>query len=142
MQIFVFVCVFMIFGLVIAYTRTKTLQGTTMGSKTLTIHSNLPVAEAYKRLCNGVGKFAVADANESRQAVLLTTKPTFATWGFFYPVFIVQSQAGCQLTVGIRSRLFQVGPLVTRAHKECVAAIEIQLGSPSIGQDLPSAQVV
>ncbi len=124
---------------VIAYVRKATVDSAALTRKTIVIESQLAPTDVYKRLTTGVGKFALEDSDESRCIVLLTTKPSFATWGFFYPVHIVGTGAGSQITVGIRSRLFQVGPLVTSAHKQCVAAVELEIGR---GQGLPTAQVV
>jgi hypothetical protein len=141
MDILVIVFPILAVFLVIAFTRSATVDSAPLTSKTITIESVLPPAEVFQRIQGGVGKFAHEASDPARGIVVLTTKPSFATWGFFYPVHIVESANGSTLTVGIRSRVFQIGPLVTAAHRQCEKAIEQQLvGSAS--RHIPSARVV
>ena len=114
-------------GIVFAYTRSATVDSAGLTKKLITIESSLSPAEVFERLESGVGKFALEDADRARGLVVLTTKPTFATWGFFYPVHLAQSGDGSTVTVGIRSRLVQFGPLVGLAHRQCATAIKQQL---------------
>ncbi len=127
--------------LVVAYSRSATVHSAPLTSKTIIVESKLPTAEVFERIQHGVGKFAHEDSDAARGIIILTTKPTFATWGFFYPVHISASAGGSTVTIGIRSRILQLGPLVTSAHRQCQKAIEQQLVG-SATRDLPAARVV
>jgi hypothetical protein len=62
--------------------------------------------------------------------VILSSGVTFASWGFFYPVHVHPEGTGSKIVVGVASKVFQIGPIVTRAHAKCVAAIEAALSIP------------
>ncbi len=126
-------------ALVIAFVRKGKVTTITMGSTSRTLASNLTVLEAFDRLSAGVASFRVEDISKDMSAILLTNGPTLGTWGFFYPVVISPSaDGGSLIQIGIRSRIFQLGPLVTKWHRKCVAEIEDALG----GGALPTARVV
>lgn len=61
--------------------------------------------------------------------LLFAKNPGFTDWGFFYPVFVAAApNGGSQVQVGIASRAFQWGPLVTKAHKNFVGLVQQTLG--------------
>jgi len=125
-------------GYIFAALRTGTVRSVAMGSRIETLHSRLSPQEVYARLTAGVSGFHMDDADPQAQIVLLSTKPTFATWGFFYPVMISESpNGGTELRISIRSKLIQWGPLVTRWHRKCSSAVDLQING-----ELPSARVV
>ncbi len=66
---------------------------------------------------------------------LLASPVSFFSWGFLYPVFIHAHGSGSRIEVGIQSKFFQIGPVVTKWHRDCVAAIEQAVS-------LPEARVV
>lgn len=62
--------------------------------------------------------------------LILSTPPTATTWGFFYPVYLIEQDDGSTLVeVGIQSKLFQVGPLVRQQHERCLAYVRETLES-------------
>ena len=64
------------------------------------------------------------DSDAARGVVVLATGVTGFSWGFFYPIFVTASGSGSTLEIGIKSRIFQAGPVVTNNHKAAVAEIE------------------
>jgi hypothetical protein len=117
-------------GLVIAFTRKGSVAATRLGSRVITLTSPVDPASAYARLLHIAG-YKVDDASPDARTIILSSPPTFATWGFLYPVVIHPAGTGSRLELGIHSKVLQLGPLVTRAHTSCAAAIEATLAVPA-----------
>ena len=70
-------------------------------------------------LLAGTFNYTIEDIDESIGRIILGSSFNWISWGFFYPVYIsIQNDGKTCVEVGIKSRLFQYGPLVTRAHKK------------------------
>ena len=85
--------------------------------------------EAFAAILHIAAPFGIDDS-DPKMLVIIIQKPValFGGWGFFFPVFIAPAPGGgSQITVGCTSKVFQMGPLVTRAHNKCVDAIEATL---------------
>lgn len=83
-------------------------------------------------LLKGVpGSAATLDASEpDRHRLVFATKPKVTNWGFFFPVYVTAAASGgSKVAVGVTSRAFQVGPLVTKAHRAFVAQIQDALAA-------------
>jgi hypothetical protein len=53
---------------------------------------------------------------------------SITSFGFFFPVFVSRQSDGVTLVeVGIKSKLFQVGSLVSRSHEKCVTGMKAAL---------------
>jgi hypothetical protein len=117
-------------GLLIAYSRRGSVRSATLGSRRLEIHTPADPNSAFERIRAIGGRFKVDDADPSARILVLSTNPSFATWGFFYPVFIHPAGNGSRIEIGIHSRFIQIGPLVTRAHTQCQEQIELLLAPP------------
>jgi hypothetical protein len=63
--------------------------------------------------------------------IVLSSPVTFFSWGFFYPVVIHPDGSGSRIIVGVKSKVFQLGWVVRRAHANCVEAIEQALSIPT-----------
>ena len=86
---------------------------------------------AYATLMNGVAgvNAPITAADPANRRILFAKSPGLFDWGFFYPVHITAlPQGGSQIQVGIASRAFQWGPLVTKAHKAFTDATVRALG--------------
>ena len=87
--------------------------------------------------------YTIEDIDESIGRIILSSSPNWISvwisgWGFFYPVFLsIQNDGNTLVEVGIKSRLYQRGPLVTRAHKKFYSrvksAISTNIGSENAG---------
>jgi hypothetical protein len=84
------------------------------------------VAECIKRLGP---PYTVDDHADG--IIVLSSPVTFFSWGFFYPVLIQPEGSGSKIVVGVKSKVFQLGPIVMRAHSQCAEAIERALSIPS-----------
>lgn len=63
--------------------------------------------------------YTIEDIDESIGRIILGSQLNWISWGFFYPVYISNQNDGkTYVEIGIKSRLYQRGPLVTRAHKK------------------------
>lgn len=63
--------------------------------------------------------YTIEDINESKGRIILGSSFNWTSWGFFYPIYTsLQNDGKTLVEVGIKSRLYQYGPLVTRAHKK------------------------
>jgi len=68
-------------------------------------------------------KIEFLDENEGQ--IVLSDSISLTSFGFFYPIFVT-SQGGDQtlVEVGIKSRAWQVGPIVARHHDRCFSGIK------------------
>ncbi len=123
--------VVMMLALAVAYVVAFSRKGNVrmaMSSTTREIHSPASPEEVVGRIKH-IGAPYVVDAAEG-PIVILASGVTFASWGFFYPVHVHAEGSGSKIVVGISSKVFQIGPVVTRAHGKCVEAIEAALSVP------------
>ena len=114
-------------GYVVAFTR-KGHARMGMSSSQLEIHSPASPQDVLARL-QMIGTPYHIDAAEG-PIVILSSPVSFGSWGFFYPVHVHAEGSGSRIVVGIKSKVLQIGPLVTRAHNKCVEAIEATLAVP------------
>ena len=121
-----------LFMIVVAYVVAFTRKGSVkmaMTSSRREVHSPGDPATVAERI-KGIGApYKVDDADGN--VILLSSPVTFASWGFFYPVVIHPEGTGSRIVVGVTSKVFQIGPVVTRAHSKCVEAIEQALSIPT-----------
>ena len=64
------------------------------------------------------GRYKVASHDMARGRIFLEAPISWASWGFYFPIDISERGGGTLIEIGIVSKAFQWGPLVTRAHKE------------------------
>lgn len=94
-------------------------------SRRLTITSPLAPAAVIEKLKNARWRrIKLHDSDAARGVVVLATGMTIFSWGFFYPIFVTRGGSGSTLEIGVKSRVFQAGPVVTNNHKAAVAEIE------------------
>jgi hypothetical protein len=123
--------VIVIVGLVIAGARRGNVRMVRIGSRRLELRSPGAPATVFERIKSLGGRYRLDDADPATHRIVLSTSPTLATWGFFYPIEIHADGESSRIEIGIQSRLIQLGPLVTRAHKQCAEAIQTLLGVPA-----------
>ncbi len=118
-------------GYMIAFTRKGTVRGTRLGARRLEVHTAADPQETFQRISRLRGKFTVDDSDAGAKIVVLASPVTFFSWGFLYPVYIHAEGAGSRVEIGIQSKFIQVGPVVGKWHRDCVAAIEQALSLPA-----------
>jgi hypothetical protein len=118
--------------LLVAYSRRGSVAGTQLGGRRREVHTALDPDATFAAVQRVGAPFRLDDANADRRALVLSSSPTIASWGFFYPIVITAgSGGGSTLVIGVRSKVFQYGPIVTRWHGKCVDAIEAALAAPA-----------
>jgi len=118
----------MLVAFIVAFIR-KGKVGMAMPSRRRVVTSNAAPAEVFDRLLRIARPYVVDDSDPRTHVIVLSRgRGLFGGWGFLFPVFIAPAPGGgSELTIGCTSKVFQVGPLVTRSHDKCVDAIEAQL---------------
>lgn len=117
-------------GYAIAASRKGSVKSATMGSRKLTLHTPLDPASTFARISQIAGRVKVDDADPQARILVLSTGVTFGTWGFLYPVFIHDESGGSRIEIGCHSKFIQIGPLVTKHHKQTVEEVAQLLGLP------------
>lgn len=117
-------------GYLIAFTRKGKVARATLGSRRQELHSPADPATVFQRITVLPPPFSVDDKDPSSNILVLASPVTLFTWGFLYPVFLHADGGGTRIEIGCHSKFIQMGPLVTKAHNQCVAAIEQALSVP------------
>lgn len=116
----------------IALTRKGKVASDRIGSLRRELHSDADPQAVFDRIAAiGAGKIKVDDKNAETKQLVLSSPMSFAGWGFLYPVSLHPAGTGTRIEVGCKSKVFQIGPLVTRAHSKCVEEIEAALSVPA-----------
>ncbi|NDY92449.1 hypothetical protein [Ideonella livida] len=72
--------------------------------------------------------YKVVALQEDEGLLVLDEPLNWVSWGFFLPVRVAGLPGGlCRVEVGIRSKVFQVGPVVTRSHERFVTGLQAAL---------------
>ena len=74
--------------------------------------------------------YRIDDADPATNRLVLSRSPTLFTWGYLFPINMRDDIGGSRIEVGIHSKVFQAGPLVTRAHARCVEDLTEALDLP------------
>ncbi len=126
--------VFTVIGLTIAFRRKGTIAGVGAGKRPQTFEAAVSPEEALARIRDEAPGWgyavddAVDDAKETRKSILLSSKPSFVSWGFFFPVTLSPREpGGTAVRVGVKSKVFQYGPIVWAAQRKCVDRIRSAL---------------
>jgi hypothetical protein len=120
----------MAIGLAIAYGSRGSVRSAQLGGRRIDVRTAAAPDDAFARLKDLGPPYRTDDADPQRRALVLSSNPTFTSWGWLYPVFIHADGTGARIEIGIKSRFFQYGPLVGVAHRRLAAAIEAALGLP------------
>jgi hypothetical protein len=96
----------------------------TMTRRSTSLDVALPPHEVITRLTAAhPGRLTNASQDPAGGTVMLQSPISAMSWGFYYPVAVTSREHGSRVQVGIRSKLFQAGPVVTRAHRDAVTTI-------------------
>jgi hypothetical protein len=69
--------------------------------------------------------------DETNGNIVLGEAPSLTSYGFFYPVFVRSEGAETRVEVGIKSKGWQVGPIVTRHHDRCFSWVRATIFAES-----------
>jgi hypothetical protein len=127
--------VLVLFGVVgygIALTRKGRVASAKLGSRRKEFFVQADIESAFRVISAMRGKFTADDRDPATKVVVLSSPVSFATWGFIFPVYLhAAGTMGTRIELGCYSKLFQLGPLVTKAHNDCEAAIQAALSIPA-----------
>ncbi len=73
--------------------------------------------------------YKVESFDVEKKNIVLSSPGTLFSWGFFYPIYITSQDDLSVVEIGIRSKLFQGGPIRTKQHKKCFHAIKSVLNN-------------
>ena len=118
--------------LLIAFARRGTVSGQRIGGRRREVPAVAAPDAVFARLAAMGAPYRVDDSDAGERRLVLSTRPSIASFGFFYPIEIhARPDGGSTVHVGIASKVFQYGPLVTRWHKKAEQAIAAQVTVPS-----------
>jgi hypothetical protein len=127
--------VLILFGVVgygIALTRKGRVSSAKLGSRRKEFFVQADIESAFRTISAMRGKFTADDRDPATKVIVLSSPVSFATWGFIFPVYLhAAGTMGTRVELGCSSKLFQLGPLVTKAHNDCEAAIQAALSIPA-----------
>lgn len=110
--------------LLVAFTRKGSVAAIAMTKQRIVLHATAPPDVVYGWLTQHCpAGYSVEDADPARRIVILSSRPTLFTLGFFYPTFVYTEGGGTRVDLGIKSKAFQYGPLVTRDHRKLAQAL-------------------
>lgn len=130
MWIFFIPLVIVAIGYLIAASRKGSVRSASLGSRRSELHSAADPQTVFDRISTIGGKFRVDDRDPTAKILVVSSPITFGTWGFLYPIFVHADGAGSRVEIGCHLKFIQMGPLVTRWHRQCVAAVEALLAPP------------
>ncbi|MGX7828737.1 hypothetical protein ACTG9Q_26940 [Actinokineospora sp. 24-640] len=112
--------------LVVAFSRTGSVTAVRMTKRRIVLYTEVPPGVVYSWLVQHCpAGYSVDDHDPTRGVVILSSRPTAFTWGFFYPAVVYANGTGTRVDFGIKSKVFQYGPLVTRAHRKAAHALAV-----------------
>jgi hypothetical protein len=76
--------------------------------------------------------------DEENSNIVLSDAANLTSYGFFYPIFVRSQGAETLVEVGVKSRSWQVGPMVTRHHDRCFNWVKAAILAGSIKGDSPT----
>lgn len=120
------VVLFLLVGvaLLVGFTKKGSVATVAMTARRIVLHSMAPPDVVYAWLTRYYPTgYSVEDHDPVRGIVILSSRPTAFTYGFFYPAIVYAEGAGTRVDLGIKSKVFQYGPLVTRAHRKLAQAL-------------------
>ncbi|MFX0209189.1 MAG: hypothetical protein ACFFDT_24610 [Candidatus Hodarchaeota archaeon] len=71
--------------------------------------------------------YKIEDVDEDTDRIILSTSPNWSSWGYFYPIYLTQTNGETLIEVGIKSRLFVYGSIRTRHLERCVNGIKASI---------------
>lgn len=118
------IAVFLAVALLVVFTRKGSVATIAMTKRRIVLHSAAPPQAVYAWITQYCPSgYSVEDHDPARGIVILSSRPTAFTWGFFYPIAVYPEDGGTRVDLGIKSKLFQYGPLVTRTHRTLAHAL-------------------
>lgn len=96
--------------------------------KILSFNAGVSIDKAMKLIIQFANQngYKIDDFNESKFIIVLSNSATITSYGFFFPVYLTRQGDNTMtfIEVGIKSKLIQWGPIVSRNHEKCFNGIK------------------
>lgn len=108
-------------------------KGTSQMSKPsniLSLNTAISIEKAMKIIIQYANQsgYKIDDFNESKSIIILSNSASLTSYGFFFPVYLTkQNDSETHVELGIKSKLFQWGPIVRRNQEKCFNGIKAAL---------------
>lgn len=122
---------FVVLGYVLSFMRKGRVASAKLGSRRKEFFVPADIESAFRCISAMRGTFTADDRDPATKIVVLSSPVSFMTWGFLFPVYLHATGNGTRIELGCHSKFFQMGPLVSKAHDECEAAIKSALSVPT-----------
>jgi len=92
--------------------------------KSFTVDMNLKQVKKSTLEFSQNNKYDLDEFDESTNRFILSDGATGTSWGFFYPIYLEEKDGSTFIEIGIKSKVFQVGPTVNRSHEKFANAFK------------------
>jgi len=101
--------------------------GTKPRKKLLSFAINLASETVLGILQRGVEQkgYTIEDSSEIDADLVISDGMTATSMGFYYPIYLTQTDKfATTVEVGIKSKAYQIGPVVKRHHRKCMENLQ------------------
>ena len=120
-----FIIVGVFFWFVKKHKRPQHLQHRVRRRVSMTVPLKPPIIAARLAQQMKDGGYTVDEIAPDDSFILLSDDASATSWGFYYPIYLSpEGSHQTQVEVGIQSKVMQMGPVVTKHHRRCVAMIK------------------
>jgi hypothetical protein len=114
----------------VAYRRKGRVGSVRVGASHVDIYSPADPAVVFDAIAAIGPPYTVDDLDRDTRMLVLSSRPTFWSYGFLYPINVVAEDGGTRVEIGVTSRLFHIGPGPGIARSRCRDAIARLLTVP------------
>ena len=102
--------------------------------QTISFDLNDGIEDCFQKIQNYVNssEYTIEAIDENSYSIVLGESITLMTNGFYFPIFLTMlDENNTRIEVGIKSKSFQVGPVVDKRHNSFVNKLELFLDNNS-----------
>ena len=102
--------------------------------QTISFDLNDGIEDCFKKIQNyaNSSEYTIEAIDENSYSIVLGESITLMTNGFYFPIFLTMlDENNTRIEVGIKSKSFQVGPVVDKRHNSFVNELEFFLDNNS-----------
>ena len=110
--------------------RRKGQVGLKIGAMRIDLRSPAEPSVVFDTIAAIGPPYKVDDLDRDKRMLVLSARPSLWSYGWLFPVNVIAEDAGTRIEIGVKSRLFHIGPGTGRAHAWCAQAIERLLTVP------------
>lgn len=102
--------------------------------QTISFDLNDGIEDCFQKIQNyaNSSEYTIEAIDENSYSIVLGESITLMTNGFYFPIFLTMlDENNTRIEVGIKSKSFQVGPVVDKRHNSFVNKLELFLDNNS-----------